>query len=182
MTGSMTDTESQSQILPIAEAARILNVSERTIWRRVKSGKLETIDMNGRTCVQINRTVKASDASDNNVSMTGNRQAAVVTPVDDRLVNSLQDRIRDLKDENERLWSEIEAKQGTIDSLTKMLPAPKDSDTVTDTPVSDEVKAIMQTHTELCNQLRSSKRVIWPYIVAGVALLTTVGIFLLTLR
>ena len=72
------------------------------------------------------------------MTVTGNTQAGTgkngqdagqvpesVTTLQDELRAQYKARIDGLEQENNRLWREVEAKQNTIDNLTRMLPAPK---------------------------------------------------------
>ena len=47
--------------MPVAEAAVVLGVSERTIWRRIKSDTIDTRSENGRTLVHIEEPEPAAD-------------------------------------------------------------------------------------------------------------------------
>jgi hypothetical protein len=121
-----TDNGRQASVMPIADAARALGVSERTIWRRVKSGKLQTIDMNGKTCVQVTTAAQPVTQPAEDGTLTGGTSQNVQVFTDE-LKQQYRERITYLEGENSRLWSEIHAKQSTIDSLMPMLPAPAQS-------------------------------------------------------
>ncbi len=47
--------------MPVAEAAAVLGVSERTIWRRIKSDTIDTRSENGRTLVHIEEPEPTAD-------------------------------------------------------------------------------------------------------------------------
>jgi len=128
MTGNMTDSDTTPRLLPIAEAAAAMGVSERTIWRRIRSGKLSTIDIGGRACVQLPAVTDSPTMTGGGVTVTGkttDNTPDSVTRLQDEIKSQYRARIEGLEQENSRLWREIESKQGTIDNLTRMLPAPK---------------------------------------------------------
>jgi len=117
--GDMTDNGRTAGVMTIADAARLLGVSERTIWRRVKAGKLATLDVHGKTCVQIDAPDTETPLAGAGVTLTG-----TVTELQAKLEAAYRDRIGSLEAENTRLWAELQAKQGIVDRLTLMLPAP----------------------------------------------------------
>lgn len=47
------------QYLTVKAAAMYLHKGESTIWRWIQQGKLESIDIAGRTCVQYQDLIKA---------------------------------------------------------------------------------------------------------------------------
>jgi len=114
----------QSDLLTIAEAAARLGKSERTIRRMVASGKLNTIDINGRVCVQFAGT-------DTHGQMTGKSVTAPadvrtnVRPVSHPEADALRDTIRRQDSEIAYLRGELTAARETVQALTRMLPAPK---------------------------------------------------------
>lgn len=110
----------QSDIVTLTDAAARLGKSERTIRRMIASGKLPTVTIGGRTCVQLGGA-DTPPASDNTpVTATANTvtDGGTLSELRDRLEDSLRDRIRHLEAENERLWSLVHA----------ALPAPKHSE------------------------------------------------------
>lgn len=128
MTG---ETAGKSDIVSVQEAAHRLGISERTAWRRIRAGKLRAVEIGGRTCVQFAGSDNRQAVSDDAVSVTGNpAKNPTVTGVSDFLdlqeaiSAPYREQVRRLEGENARLWQEVQAKQNTIDSLTRMLPPP----------------------------------------------------------
>ena len=93
--------------VPVKEAAHILDLSERSIWRRIKKGKLEKKEEDGRTYVAIDRpeiiqpdTDYSHDRVDTSV---GNRQSQQRSVTDTEshlieLVSELTDKVSEMSD------------------------------------------------------------------------------------
>lgn len=121
MTGIDTDNQNAPRLLPVPEAAQALGVSERTVWRRIRSGKLPTTDIGGKTCVQLTAATPGTDTDKTAVSMTG-KAPDTAAPL---LIEVLQGTISQLRTDNERLWRKLDEQAQQISDLTKiMLPPP----------------------------------------------------------
>lgn len=131
MTASDNDNGNGSRLVTIPDAAAILGKSERTVRRYISSGKLATVDINGQTCVQLSALDTAQDMTGGGVQTTANADnlTGTVNDLRDRIEETLKDTIRRQEGEIIHLRQEVQAKQGTIDNLTRMLPAPKTEDT-----------------------------------------------------
>lgn len=156
MVDNTQDNGGQSPLKTIPETAAYMGKSERTIRRYIASGKLPTVDIGGQTYIQAEAfdTMSNVSGSDGKMSAETDIMTGTVSKLWERIEDTLKDTIRRQESEIQHLRQEVTAKQTTIDNLTRMLPAPKQNDNVT---------GIV------------SKRVIWPYIVAGVAILAVIG-------
>jgi len=152
-------TTNQSRIVTIADAARELGKSERTIRRYIHEGKLNQVDINGSTCVQLS-------VIDNTPTMT----AVGVNPTandhrnNDELHRQIEDGLREqvkmLRAENERLW----------DTLKSMLPAPRQQTEITDVESIDARSQVSQQQAEVSDK----KPVNRAWIINGVLFIALV--------
>lgn len=123
MTAHDSDNAGHSDLVSVTEAAARLGKSERTLRRWIASGKLATVDLGGQAYVQLAGTGTPPDT-------TGTiDQMAAKTPAHDRrlsdtLAESLRDTIRRQDREIDFLRGELTAARETVNTLTRMLPAP----------------------------------------------------------
>lgn len=138
MTDTQTDNDATPRLLSIQDAAQRLGVSERTIWRRVRAGTLNAVEIGGRTCIQLadiptrdtatkptGAAVSATDTPSDMPSDSATIGLSSFLALQEQVSAPYREQIRRLEAENGRLWQEVTAKQQTIDSLTRMLPAPQ---------------------------------------------------------
>lgn len=59
----MSSSVTESRLVSIPDAAVALGKSERTIRRLIQRGKLHTVEINGKTCVQLASVPVVSDVS-----------------------------------------------------------------------------------------------------------------------
>jgi excisionase family DNA binding protein len=62
-----TDTDANTDTIEVSvpEAAKLLGITERTIWRRIRQKKLASELVNGKTVIRLSRTDIRASASDN---------------------------------------------------------------------------------------------------------------------
>lgn len=128
MSATDATNDGKSGIVSIQEAAARLRKSERTIQRYIRSGKLNTVEIAGRPCVQFGDLEDVSALSDAAVIVSDKTPDIVsdsVRQLQDKLDTSYRDQIAHLEAENIRLWQEVQAKQNTIDGLMRMFPLPQ---------------------------------------------------------
>lgn len=115
----MSANAETSELLSVPEAAARLHKSERTIRRYIATGKLNTIELNGQTYVQMAGIAKVSAVSAPHVIETANadNMTGTMSELRDRIEEGYKDRIRWLEAENSRLWD-------TLNRFTAALPAP----------------------------------------------------------
>lgn len=125
MTANTDINNGQSRLVTIREAALILDRSERTIHRMISNGKLGTVELNGKTHVQLagNDSVDSvTDSDENNVTVTANAETGVSKSVSS--VSSGHDPVIEiLQSEVNFLRSELAAMRSTLDRALLMLPA-----------------------------------------------------------
>ena len=144
----MTDTASDkptdmSDSLSVTEAAARLGVSERTVWRRIKQGKLKTHKTTDGVRVSlsdipstVSDSVPVSDskATDNTTDTVSDVPGEVIELV--RLVDRLQQSNQQLAGQVGYLQRQVIEQQETIQRL---LPAPKDEP---EPPAASEPKRV----------------------------------------
>ncbi len=124
MTDNLSDRVTDA--LTPAEAAVRLGVSERTVWRRIKAGKLQAEHTTDGVRVLLTHTASVDD-----------RQASVASDtVSDAVTDSLQpelmkalDMVSELTRRNEQLAGQVgflQAKMQDQDRQIALLMAPKD--------------------------------------------------------
>ncbi len=100
----MTDTDRQHRV-NATEAAAILGVSERTVWRRVKAGELEIDRSVTPHLIDLGDYLDNDNDNDNDVSDTPKQDPAGL--------------VARLRVENERLLAELEHKDEIIDRMDR---------------------------------------------------------------
>lgn len=150
MTDNGHDNAGHSDIATIAEAAIRLGKSERTIRRMISSGKLSTVEIGGKMCVQLAGSDKVSDMSGASVQCPAELDTMSGMVSNDRaeIEDSLRDIIRRQDGEISFLRDRVKALEERL-----ALPAPRQESTDTDM----ERIAIMQTHTELMHAIQERK-------------------------
>lgn len=159
-----------SDIVTIPEAAVRLGKCERTIRRLIKSGELHTIKSYGKTLVQLASHVPGETITVPEVGQVSNtvpnvqnvKQLDVQTvsdvqsndgQTDSPLVEALRETINEQKKDIVWLRGEITAVRQTLESVTKMLPAP------------DSYNQQQQGGGQVS---MATSNDIWAYIVAGI--------------
>lgn len=126
-----TGTNGQGAAAPVLktvrQAAEYTGLSERTIRRHIKAGKLATVNMGGRELIQPDELQRLA-ATAGQTPAVPDRHAGHVS---DPLMDALQDTIRRQEAEISRQESEISylrteltATRNTLDNFARILPAP----------------------------------------------------------
>lgn len=127
MTANDRTGAGQSDLATIAEAAARLGKSERTIRRMVKAGKLNTVDIGGQTCIQMEGIGTPDKVTGTGVQMTapaGQNDRHMSTAE----AEALRDIVRRQDSEISYLRGELTAIRSTLETVTRMLPPPKNTD------------------------------------------------------
>lgn len=173
-----------SEILTIAEAAKRLGKSERTIFRLVQVGTLQGVKVDGKTCIQMagyNRVVPipAKSAKDKDYTSKPVSQANDMTQqrndtpsdnsniaqnsndtVSEKLVDALKETIHILQ---EQILNRDQEIQRLWERIPPTLPAPESYNQQR----GGAVEPVNNTPTP------SASNDIWAYIVAGVLIVIT---------
>jgi Bacterial regulatory protein, Fis family len=131
---AMSDTRRSKKVeLPIAEAAKVLGVSERTLWRRIEEGELKSRLKGNKRFVRvpIDQTVLTPDtANESGVSVTA-RQVGTIVNLDEVLkqltganyrIGFLQAQL-EAKEQQLRLLPDLQSKAEEAAHLTARLAA-----------------------------------------------------------
>ena len=127
MSANVMDNAGHSDIVTIAEAAVRLGKSERTIRRMISAGRLNSVEIGGKTCVQLAGMGKACDMSGESVNCPthgGQNDRHMSGTVSDPIAEVLRDTVRRQDSEIAYLRTELTAIRATLETVTRMLPAP----------------------------------------------------------
>ena len=129
MTDKTCDSAGHSDIVSIPEAALKLNKSERTIRRMISAGKLNIVDISGRQYVQLAGLDSMPDMDKKSVQVSKSVQDMDKNnvQVSQGFADILQDTIKRQDSEISFLRNELTAVRTTLDTITRMLPAPKNN-------------------------------------------------------
>ncbi|MDP9380446.1 MAG: excisionase family DNA-binding protein [Chloroflexota bacterium] len=94
------------------EAARILGVSRRTISRRIQSGELPTVEVDGARRVVLDIPDGAQSVPDAPTGMP------VPTPAQDAEIAALRAQLAAVESERDHLRATVDKLAGTVDRLT----------------------------------------------------------------
>jgi excisionase family DNA binding protein len=107
----------QSVLKTVTQAAAYVGLSERTIRRYIKAGKLGTLDVDGQVRIQPADLDTLAAVSGKAPAVTGENSRQVSGSVSDPLVDALHDIVR-------RQDAEITFLRATLERTMLMLPAP----------------------------------------------------------
>lgn len=181
MTGNLSDNAGQSDLVTVAEAAGRLGKSERTIRRLISSGKLNTVEIGGKTCVQLagiessnsHRHVSGNDVQ--TPAIIGQDDRHMTGVLSDELVDAMRDTIRrqdamiaSLEADKAHLRSELQGKQSTIDGLLRMFPLPtagqshsEQEEKPTSVESSASPEQLVQKSTDFADDKQPQKQGFW---------------------
>lgn len=127
-TGNNGQDAGQPVLMTAGQAAAHLGISERTIRRHIKSGKLETVLIGGSVRIQpeaLYRLAAVSGIPQAGTGTNGQNAPALSGTVSDPLAEALRDTVRRQDSEIAYLRTELTAIRATLETVTRMLPAPK---------------------------------------------------------
>ena len=128
MTGTNGQDAGQPVLMTAGQAAEHLGISERKIRRHIKSGKLETVLIGGSVRIQpeaLYRLAAVSGIPQAGTGTNGQNAPAVSGTVPDPLAEALRDTVRRQDSEIAYLRTELTAIRATLETVTRMLPAPQ---------------------------------------------------------
>jgi excisionase family DNA binding protein len=128
MADNTPDNGGQARLMSIPEAAVFLGVSDRTIRRYLSAGKLQAVEIGGKTCVQADslarlrpahegadsmadsnaQTVNVADKTRESVRHVSDSPSPEVLRLYEELKAAQAARIAHLEAENARLWGMVE--------------------------------------------------------------------------
>jgi len=127
-TGTNGQHAGHTVLMTAGQAARYLGISERTIRRHIKSGKLETVAVGGSVRIQpeaLYRLAAVTGTPQAGTGTNGQHAPAVSGAVSDDVAEALRDTIRRQDSEIAYLRTELTAIRATLETVTRMLPAPQ---------------------------------------------------------
>lgn len=109
-----------SSVFSISDAAKHLGVSDRSIWRKIKSGILEKVTLDGKTYVRV------PDAMTTDVTQPKNRAKRTDMADMERqaIISRQEEEISYLRDQNKALLILNNKLADQLSEVTRMLPAP----------------------------------------------------------
>lgn len=113
-------------IIPLAEAAKLAGVSRQTIYRKAASGELSTVRQDDgskgvdtselarvfgalKTPEMVAETVSSDVPRQNETPPVTSLQAEL--DASKRIIENLEERVSELKEDRDRAWSQVEATQ-----------------------------------------------------------------------
>lgn len=127
MTGTNGQDAGHPVLMTAGQAAEYLGISERTIRRYIKSGKLETVLIGGSVRIQpeaLYRLAAVSGIGQAPTGTIGQDAPAMSGTLPDPVAEALRDTVRRQDSEIAYLRTELTAIRATLETVTRMLPAP----------------------------------------------------------
>lgn len=135
MTGTNGQDAGQPVLMTAGQAAAHLGISERSIRRYIKAGKLETVEIGGSVRIQpeaLYRLAAVSGIPQAGTGTNGQNAPALSGTVSDPVAEALRDTVRRQDSEIAYLRTELTAIRATLETVTRMLPAPQNRENTGD--------------------------------------------------
>lgn len=154
----MHDDSVKSSVLTVKEAADWLQISERSVWKKLQEGKLKKVVLNGRTYVDTDSAEPASVKANTGFSAERRGHSTEITPAAQMLIAEIKGEIARADADKERYWCLIQEQREDLQRTRADLQQ-------TQTELHETRAELREVKARIPADSPQKRRVVWPWVV-----------------